>query len=300
MAAKQTKQKAADTSTGKTAPANPLGQSVQRLVGVAAKRVTASLTDKMTATTGRLTAYADHIKDNIKDTALDLTSGITSGLGGDDGAGADGRFKVTSIIEQIDVGAPIDLVYDQWTRFTEFPEFMKNVENVEQVSDEKLRWTVRVLRSHRTWESTIREQTPRDRIVWTSDGAKGYVDGAVTFHELAPDLTRVVLVLEYHPHGLFERTGNLWRAQGRRARLELKNFQRHVMTQAVLHPDEVEGWHGEIHDGEVVEETDQDAAAERDDEEEPQPKQRRARTSRSRGGTAATKNTSTSRRRSRT
>ena len=147
---------------------------------------------------------------------------------------------------------PIDLAYEQWTLFGEFPKFMKKVENVEQVSDEKLKWKAQVFWSHRTWESTIIEQVPNERIVWRSTGNKGYIDGAVTFHNLAPDLTRIIVVLEYHPKGLFERTGNLWRAQGRRVRLELKNFQRHVMTSSVLHPDEIEGWHGEIHDSEVV------------------------------------------------
>ena len=98
----------------------------------------------------------------------------------------------------------------------------------------------------------ITEQVPNERIIWRSTGNKGYVEGAVTFHELAPDLTRIILVLEYHPKGLFERTGNLWRAQGRRARLELKHFQRRTMTRTLLHPDEVEGWEGEIHDGKVV------------------------------------------------
>src|SRR5262249_6250496 len=78
------------------------------------------------------------------------------------------------------------------------------------------------------------------------------VDGVVTFHELAPELTRILLVLEYHPKGLFERTGNLWRAQGRRARLELKHFARHAMTQSILRPDEGEGWRGEIRDSKVV------------------------------------------------
>ncbi len=77
---------------------------------------------------------------------------------------------------------------------------------------------------------------PDDRIIWRSKGQKGHVDGAVTFHELAPNLTRILLVLEYHPQGLFERTGNLWRAQGRRARLELKHFRRHMMTQARAAP----------------------------------------------------------------
>jgi hypothetical protein len=66
---------------------------------------------------------------------------------------------------------------------------------------------------------------------------------------------------------MFERTGNLWRAQGRRARLELKHFRRHMMTQGVLHPDDIEGWRGTIHDGEVVES--HEDALEREQQEGP-------------------------------
>jgi hypothetical protein len=84
-------------------------------------------------------------------------------------------------------------------------------------------------------------------------------------------LTRVLVVLEYHPQGLFERTGNMWRAQGRRVRLELKHFRRHVMTEALLHPDEVEGWRGEIHDSEVqVSDEDARERDEQDDQAEDQ------------------------------
>jgi hypothetical protein len=63
-----------------------------------------------------------------------------------------------------------------------------------------------------------------------------------------------MVVLEYHPQGLFEKTGNIWRAQGRRARLEIKHFARHVMTQCLLHPEEAadEGWRGEIRNSQVV------------------------------------------------
>jgi hypothetical protein len=152
----------------------------------------------------------------------------------------------------VDVGVPVDVAYDQWTQFADFPSFMKKVEHVEQREDDKLTWRAQVFWSHRKWDSTIVEQVPDERIVWKSSGDKGYVDGAVSFHELAPSLTRIVLVLEYHPKGLFEHVGNIWRAQGRRARLELKHFQRHVMINTVLHLDDLEGWRGEIHDGEVV------------------------------------------------
>ncbi|MDL4813216.1 SRPBCC family protein [Actinomadura opuntiae] len=164
-----------------------------------------------------------------------------------------GRGKLTNIVEQIDIGAPCQLVYDQWTRFEDFPSFMKKVQSVAQESDEKLNWKAKIVWSSRTWQSTIVEQVPDRHIVWRSNAAKGKVDGTVSFHELAPDLTRVLLVLEYHPGGLFERTGNLWRAQGRRVRLELKHFRRHVMTRSLTAaPGEIEGWRGEIHDGEVV------------------------------------------------
>jgi uncharacterized membrane protein len=174
-------------------------------------------------------------------------------LGKKGGRASESPSKITNIVEEVDVGAPRRLVYDQWTRFQDFPGFTKKVEGTEQVADEKLRWKAKIFWSSRAWESTIVEQVPDERVVWRSTGAKGYVDGAVTFHELTPDLTRVLLVLEYHPKGLVEKTGNLWRAQGRRVRLELKHFQRHVMAHALLaKEDDAEGWRGEIRDSEVV------------------------------------------------
>ncbi|MFD9605771.1 cyclase, partial [Streptomyces sp. NPDC059970] len=51
-----------------------------------------------------------------------------------------------------------------------------------------------------------------------------------------------------YPSGFFEKTGNLWRAQGRRMRLDFKHFQRYVS----LAQEEPEGWRGEIRDGEVI------------------------------------------------
>jgi uncharacterized membrane protein len=197
--------------------------------------------------------------------ALKEAGGQVLGKGGQNGKGGSGaKVKVTNIIEEVDIGAPRRLVYDQWTRFQEFPTFMKKVQSTDQTADEKVRWKAKIFWSTRTWESTIVQQVPDERIVWRSTGSKGYVDGAVTFHDLASDLTRVLLVLEYHPHGFMEKTGNLWRAQGRRARLELKHFRRHVMSQALLHPDrDVDGWRGEIHDGKVATSNEDAASADK-------------------------------------
>jgi polyketide cyclase/dehydrase/lipid transport protein len=175
-------------------------------------------------------------------------------FGGGKGGGGRKKLKLTNIVEMIDVGVPVRVAYNQWTSFPDFPTFTKKVETVDRSREDetKLNWKAQVLWSHRTWEASIVDQRPDERIVWRSKGQKGHVDGTVTFHELGPSLTRIIVVLEYHPQGLFERTGNIWRAQGRRVRLELKHFQRHVMTNTALHPDDVEGWRGVIEDGEVV------------------------------------------------
>ncbi len=195
-----------------------------------------------------------------------VASVLPGGGGSGSGKSDEKATKSTNIIESIDVGVPIDVAYNQWTQFQDFSGFMKKVEDVDQENDTTLTFKAQVFWSHRTWQAKIIDQVPNDRIIWRSKGEKGHVDGAVTFHELAPNLTRILIVLEYYPQGLFERTGNLWRAQGRRARLELKHFRRHVMTRSILDQDELEGWRGEIHDSEV--ERDHDEVVEEEQEQE--------------------------------
>ena len=87
------------------------------------------------------------------------------------------------------------------------------MKKVEQEGDQKVNCKAQIFFSHRTWEATILEQVPDSHIVWRS---------------------------------------NLWRAPGRRTRLEFKHFRRNAMTNAILHEDEIEGWRGEIRDREVV------------------------------------------------
>jgi uncharacterized membrane protein len=205
-----------------------LSATGQGLVGKAGERI-GGLTD-------RLTASAD---------------GGGSGSGGRGGSGGGGgSIKATHIMETVDIGVPLRTVYDQWTRLQDFSGFTKGVQSVSPHDEVTSDWTAKVAFSTRSWKATVQEQIPDQRIVWTSEGAKGSTTGVVTFHELAPRLTRVVVVVEYYPAGFFEKTGNLWRAQGRRLRLDLKHFARHVTLMG--DDEDIEGWRGEIRDGEVV------------------------------------------------
>jgi uncharacterized membrane protein len=267
-------QQARGSSHTSQLPVGKLSEAAQQLMGALADRAVDSISGKLSRLTGRLTDFAENggpglvaaatggqaLASGASPVKAALSAGMTKvkekaqqGMGADrGGGGGGGSAKVVNIVEQADIGLPVRVVYDQWTQFEEFPSFTRKVEKVEQEADEKTNWRAQIFLSHRDWEATIIEQVPDERIVWHSKGAKGYPDGTVTFHELTPDLTRILLVIEYHPQGFFEKTANLWRAQGRRVRSDFKHIKRHLMTRTILEQDEIEGWRGEIRDGEVV------------------------------------------------
>jgi hypothetical protein len=258
------------------APTDALREAGQQLLGLLVQRAAEAATERVSGLSDRLTGVAESGGQGLREAlspdgdrrdddedggsgpgllsrGWSALKGKVQGMFGGGGAGGGGKkIKVTVISESQDIGLPLRKTYDLWTQFADFPSFMKKVKTVEQASDEKINWKAQVWWSNRTWEATIVEQVPDSHIVWRSKGAKGHVDGAVTFTGLGPNLTRVLLLLEYHPQGLFERTGNLWRAQGRRARLEFQHFRRHAMSQMLARQDEIEGWRGEIRDSEVV------------------------------------------------
>jgi hypothetical protein len=281
---------AREASNASNGPMDRLKAEARSLAGALGDRAMASVRDKVEGTAGRLTEYVEggggpgimaaltgarNLAEG-KSPARSMFGAGFAGLkekvrgvfGGRKGGGSR-KLKLANIVESIDVGVPRTAAYNQWTQYGDFSKFTKKVENVDQNKDEenKTNWKAQIFWSHRTWEATVIEQVPDERIIWRSKGQKGHVDGAVTFHELAPNLTRILLVLEYHPQGMFERTGNLWRAQGRRTRLELKHFRRHMMTEGILHADELEGWRGTIHDGEVAES--HEDAMDREEKERP-------------------------------
>ncbi|MFG2774186.1 SRPBCC family protein [Streptomyces sp. NPDC048350] len=226
-----------------------LGESVARLAepgrakGGVAKSLAKggqALSEGKSPARAALTAGASAFKDTLKTKA--------KGLFGSGRRSGGGASKSVTIVEDIDVGVPVRDAYDQWTQFQEFSTFAKGVVSVETTDDTTTNWKVKVAKSTRSWQANVTEQIPDERITWTTEGAKGTVKGVVTFHRLTDDLTRVLLVLEYFPKGLFEKTGNIWRAQGRRARLDLKLYRKFLMMRG----EATDGWRGEIKDGEVV------------------------------------------------
>lgn len=116
-----------------------------------------------------------------------------------------------TVIDQVDAGVSVKAAYDVWAAYERFSPFLDPA------------------------RALVLEDTPKERIVWRSRIGKGHVDGAVTFHRLADDLTRIVVVLELQPRGPVERVRAVLRPIRRQLRAELAGFQQRVMTDQILH-----------------------------------------------------------------
>ena len=154
---------------------------------------------------------------------------------------------MSQIIESIDVDVPVRVAYDQWTQFEEFPRFMEAVEKVEQLDDTTLRWTAEIAGVKKAWTARITEQTPDQRIAWTSvEGATNA--GVVTFHRLDDRKTRVTLQLDVEPEGPVESVGDALGFVQRQAKGDLDRFKEFVESRGVA----TGAWRGEVRQDDVT------------------------------------------------
>jgi hypothetical protein len=144
---------------------------------------------------------------------LDKLKGAVSSIGSigsDENGDLDGSVTKARLIvcEQIEVGVPRRVAYNQWTQFEDMPEILGGVESVEQEDDDRTHWVGKIAFFRREWDAHITEQIPDERIAWESEDGLAH-RGVVTFHSIDDNLTRIQVEMEYHPSGLLERIGSL-------------------------------------------------------------------------------------------
>ena len=143
--------------------------------------------------------------------------------------------------QSIDVHVPVQTAYNQWTQFETFPLFMEGVEAVEQLTDTRMRWRAEIAGSEQEWDAEITEQTPDQRIAWTSrSGAKHA--GVVTFHRLDDHTTRIMLQIEYDPEGFIENVGAALGVVKNRMKGDLENFKSFIESRG----EATGAWRGTI------------------------------------------------------
>jgi len=107
---------------------------------------------------------------------------------------------MASVTQEIVVAAPIGQVFAYWKNFENFPQFMENIESVEVIGPEKTHWKAKgPLGIPVEWDAETTYIEENKKIAWKSTEGTIETHGAVVFHELGSDSTRVTVGLEYNP-----------------------------------------------------------------------------------------------------
>jgi uncharacterized membrane protein len=238
-------------------------QGIAKLAGGAREKVSESggkLADKATDKAKEVAGGVaeDKLKPSMPKGLGSLLGGGLFGGGSDsdsaddeEGAGdATGSGRRMPIQQSIDVAAPLETTYNLWTQFEDWPSFMHRVDSAEQKDDATVAISTKVWGITKRFEAEIVEQRPDERIEW--DVAQGLSHtGVVTFHELAPRLTRIEVTLDVQPDSLLEKAGRGMRFAKRAVRGDLHRFKAY----AEINEEDDGGWRGTIEDGEVKSKT---------------------------------------------
>jgi uncharacterized membrane protein len=250
------------------ASAVPLaGKAVKRLV---LKRAAGSGAEKGSGLVEKLTEGAKDtvgkgVKDAVGETAekaggapgiaMEMGKKMLPGGGGDSkskGTPGVGKGRRMPVQQAVDIGVPLSTAYNQWTQFEEWPQFMHRLDQATQEDDCTVSFKTKVWGMSKEFTGQIVEQRPDERIQWSVK--EGVIHtGVVTFHELAPRLTRVQVSLDVEPGSLIEKAARGMRHVKRAVRADLARFKAYIEMQEV----ETGAWRGVIHDGELVEDHDE-------------------------------------------
>src|SRR5918911_876280 len=100
------------------------------------------------------------------------------------------------IEDSIEVRAPVEQTYNQWTQFEDFPEFMEGIQSVQQLDDTHVQWVAEIRGESREWTTEITEQQPDKKVAWRTIEGEVKNDGVVTFEPLADGETRISVQMD--------------------------------------------------------------------------------------------------------
>ena len=104
------------------------------------------------------------------------------------------------------VKAPVDRVYEQWSRLEELPKFVTPLRKVQRIDDTHFSYTWHPDGSHQKGVFHIILQVPGRRIAWRSM-SNGFMSGVVSFEPRSQEETEVTLKIRsiFDPPSLSQR-----------------------------------------------------------------------------------------------
>lgn len=148
-------------------------------------------------------------------------SGEENGLAAGDAIGAGAPLPIQG---SIDVALPVAAVFDLCTRFEEYPQIVDRVTAVEIEDDTHFEVSVRARGREHQLSVELLDELSAERLDWECAGELEH-SGVLTFHPLAPRLTRLELTIERASEGPLEQLARIVGLPERVLGQELRRFK---------------------------------------------------------------------------
>jgi uncharacterized membrane protein len=155
----------------------------------------------------------------VEDVSTD--SGEENGVAVGDGIGAGAPLPIQG---SIDVALPVAAVFDLCTRFEEYPQIVDRVTSIEVDDEAHFDVTVRVGKREQQISLELLDELPEERLDWEGAGELEH-SGVLTFHPLAPRLTRLEMTIERASEGSLEHLKRIVGLPERILDQELRRFK---------------------------------------------------------------------------
>ncbi|MFJ5042815.1 SRPBCC family protein [Streptomyces parvulus] len=136
-----------------------------------------------------------------------------------------------SLVETVDIKAPVSVTWSLWSDVTRWPSFLSHVRLVQPLDERRFAWQLALPGADRNFVAELTEVVEEDRIAWRTTEGVDHA-GVVTFHRLSDTTSRVTLQIEYDPKGFIERLGALTNLDSTLANYDLGEFQKLAETAA--------------------------------------------------------------------
>lgn len=130
----------------------------------------------------------------------------------------------SSLVETVDVEAPVSVSWALWSDVTEWPKFLSHVARVVRIDNRSFSWWLSLPGADKSFTAEVTELIPQERIAWKTTEGVDHA-GVVTFHRLGDTTSRVTLQIEYTPEGFVERLGALTNLDAALTNYDLGEFK---------------------------------------------------------------------------
>lgn len=137
----------------------------------------------------------------------------------------------SSLVETVDINAPVSVTWSLWSDVTRWSSFLSHVRLVQPLDERRFAWQLALPGADRNFVAELTEVVEENRIAWRTTEGVDHA-GVVTFHRLSDTTSRVTLQIEYDPKGFIEHLGALTNLDSTLANYDLGEFQKLAETAA--------------------------------------------------------------------